>query len=143
MNKDDRTSAIKNYQFYVNQEREAGRQPLSFANWTERMKRAGATTISLERRADVDILKRFRGPEYVDRIKKEELGDPLSRFISDVSPARQKLRLRQRVLSDLKRAFPGSEITGKADKNGVVFYKDGERVLVWTDPDLSEYLGVE
>jgi len=165
LTKDDRTSAIKNYEFYVEQEKTANKTPKSFAEWEKdvttgnyrdyqkaveggydgtfhewmlEMRRAGAPIVTLAERAEVDISKRFRSPEYKDRIFKEEIGDPFTGFISGLSPAQQKLKMRRRVFSDLKRAFPGSDITGKSDANGVVFYKDGERILVWTDPEITE-----
>lgn len=43
----DLTSDQKNYQFYAEQETQAGRQPLSFNDWTLQGKKAGATTVTI------------------------------------------------------------------------------------------------
>ncbi len=101
-------------------------------------KREGRTTINLGQRSDIRIAEKFRTPAYVDRVVKEEVGDPFTRsIISDLSEPEKKLKMRRRVFSDLKRAFPGSEITGTADANGVKFFRDGKQILVWTDPDVT------
>ena len=167
LSKPEGTAAMQNYEFYVKQETGAGRTPKCFATWDEderttkikdyefyksqggdltfhewdlELRRAGATAISLGARADIDIGKRFRTPQYVDRVVREEIGDPLTGFLSDLKPRDQKLKMRRRVLADLRRAYPDSEITGTADANGVIFFRDGKRVLVWTDPSIPEGL---
>ena len=167
LTKDERTAAIKNYDFYRGEEVKAGRTPklfaawdkderttkikdykfyksqggdLSFHEWDLELRRAGATAISLGERADIAVGKRFRTPEYVDRVVKEEIGDPLAGFLSDLKPSEQKLKMRKRVHADIRRAFPKAKITGVGDANGVQFFVDGDKFIYWTDPSIPKGL---
>ncbi len=165
MSKPEGTAAMQNYEFYVKQETGAGRTPKSFATWDEderttnqkdyaaavaggyvgtfhewnlEIRRAGATAITLGARADIDIGKRFRTPQYRDRIFKEELGGLAEAFYLKLTPGEAKLKMRRRVLADVRRAFPKATITGVADSKGVQFFRDGEKFIYWTDPDIPK-----
>ena len=165
MSKPEGTAAMQNYKFYVKQETGAGRTPKSFATWEEdektgkqndykfyvsqggdlsfhewdlELRRAGATAISLGARADIAVGKRFRTPEYVDRVVKEEIGDLFTGFLSDLEAPEQKLKMRRRVYADIRRAFPKAKITGVTDSRGIQFFVDGDKFIYWTDPDIPK-----
>lgn len=138
--RDARTGNQKDYESAV-----AGGYDGQFHEWLLDMKRAGATRISLgekiaqrEAFTDIDVAEQFRKPDYVDRVVKEEIGSGFEAFASDLSPNEKKVKMRQRVLSDLRRAFPGKEITGEATDKGVTFKIDDKTILVWTDPSVPE-----
>jgi outer membrane murein-binding lipoprotein Lpp len=62
--KDDRTDDIKEYGFYVEQEQQAGNAPLSFNEWMQQTKSAGATKITVGGQAE-------KVPKYFEERQKQ------------------------------------------------------------------------
>lgn len=193
LNKDERTNAIKNYEFHVEQAKAAGETPKSFANWEKgltrerelydeavasgldptleenkfhnwlfRLKKAGATRITLEGRrevaeqaADISTQKKFRDPKYRTDTIKAVIGDPFDpekafmtagKFKTDAvttSAEKQKIAMRKKVFNDVIAANPGRRVTkreigGGKIGTGVIISVDGVVHTTWNDPEVSE-----
>jgi hypothetical protein len=50
--KPDQPSSVQEYQFYVDQETAAGRQPLPYGEWDIRSRQAGASQVNIDQRAE-------------------------------------------------------------------------------------------
>jgi hypothetical protein len=84
----DKTNDIREYQFYVRQEREAGRQPASMFEWDQARRRSGATNVDARNMGNIP-------PGY--RVEYDQQGNPIQMVPIPGGPAAMEAEAAQRA----------------------------------------------
>jgi hypothetical protein len=110
--------AVRNYQFYVQQEQDAGRQPKNFEDYTNSLKKAGAQTITIGSEGEPDT-------KTLMELSKDE-GTRLSKILGsaqtaygltqDIQYMKELLQIAPQgpITGRLAQAFPGVSSAGAA-----------------------------
>lgn len=80
---------LREYSYYVRQSKAAGQQPMSFMDYTVALKKAGASSVTVDQKSETEFEKKFGGEqakrwnEYIER------GQSAERALLDISTMRE------------------------------------------------------
>lgn len=100
--RDDPPNDVRKYQFYVEQETAAGRQPLSFNNWDLQQRRAGASSVNVETGGTGELRKKLDGKQGESWSTILDAGTASAGTVNDIE-----------ILGELSKQAPTGPITGR------------------------------
>jgi hypothetical protein len=110
--------AVRNYQFYVQQEQDAGRQPKNFEDYTNSLKKAGAQTITIgsEGEPDTKTLMELSKDEGARLSKQLGAATTAAGLRQDIDYMKELLQFAPQgpITGRLAQAFPGVSSAGAA-----------------------------
>jgi hypothetical protein len=110
--------AVRNYQFYVQQEQSAGRQPKNFEDYTNSLKKAGAQTITIgsEGEPDTKTLMKLSENEGARLSKQLGAATTAASLRQDIDYMKELLTIAPQgpIVGRLAQAFPGVSSAGAA-----------------------------
>ena len=110
--------AVRNYQFYVQQEQAAGRQPKTYEEYQNALKKAGAQTISIgaEGEPDTKTLMELSKDEGARLSKQLGAATTAAGLRQDIEYMKELLTIAPQgpIVGRLAQAFPGVSIAGDA-----------------------------
>ena len=103
--------AVRNYQFYVQQEQAAGRQPKTYEDYQNSLKKAGAQTITIGSEGEPDARMRMKLAENLAPVlsKQVEAGNTAASLTQDIEYIKELLQIAPQgpLTGRIAQAFPG------------------------------------